>query len=252
MPQITTRRNNPKFFHEQWDVSTEEIINGKRIKLNFHRINFIPSWTGYVADFQAKLGWSTTSRIAVIGATFGMVEELLKVNHGYTSVVSCDDSNWVQRTKNTGEDEDVRSAILGVQENPFTGDGLAAWGRIVAYDQGVGTRTNGYAVYDENLLTNQSRVNVKSLLGGQVDYVFTDDLLDFLTPDEAAAFSAEAKKLTGVQAIQHAVAPPGQAPEFRGFDNTGTLTGNGAKGVDYWKTLLPGDVFYDWGSGSVV
>lgn len=243
--KITTSRDRATFFHEQWGGNTGVSIDNKAIRANFHRIAFMPSWEPYVADLIQVLDWQTTHRVVVIGATFGMVEQLTVENYGLdpAKMVSCDDSDWILSAQLTDEDQDMATAITSVGSDPMSDAGMVA--RKLLSD---GPRARLPWRFNErnpilplNLMTTESRGKVTSLLGGIPDIVFTDDLLDYLTDDEAVALSGASALVPPNIAVQHAIGPEiVDDPRIN------------AKGIVAWKALLPNDTFYDWSTSQVL
>lgn len=235
------QRDVSAFFHGLWDQGTETFVVGddgieRELRLNFHRVNLIPSWTPYAADLAIKLGWQVNTRIAVAGATFGMLEEVLRDNHGFTSVVSVDDSRWIQNAKNETEDGDIRAAIVALRVNSFTGLGLNLMRQFAQ-----GLRRASVPILDEDFSTPSSRTTIKNALGGQADAAFTDDLLDFLTEAQAMALDADLHEFSNAS-VQHAVGPAQPTNPDR----------PSAIGAAAWKALLPNSKFYDWATGQVL
>ena len=229
---ISTLRDVAAHWHVEWDVNTGVRINGRNIRLNFHRWNIIPGWVGYTAKMVRELGWSADTKLAIVGGGFGMMEEALVANHGFTSVLTCDDSIWIQGAKGETEDADVSIAIAAVGGNPFSGEGMTK--KAILSDGGFRARVT---VVDEDILTNASRAAVRSMLGG-VDVAFTDDMLDRITDADALAFSVGAN-LIGAQVV-HSV---GGANSFRL---------NAKETLQEWKDLIPADTFINWKTGEVL
>lgn len=230
---ISPVRNTSGFFHKEWDVGsgvsvTREDGTRPEVRLNFHRVNLIPSWRPYVSEIIAALGWQPGDQIAIVGATFGMFEEIARAEHGFVSMAGCDDSRWIQTQKATGEESDVNAAIGAVGANPFTGPPLAEKDELT--DGGARARV---PILNEDLLTQASWNRVKNALGGQIKTVFTDDLLDRISDAEAQAFSAAVHSFSEAVLVQHAVGNPNPNRE-------------NAKGIQAWKAFLPADTFVDW------
>jgi hypothetical protein len=230
---ISTARNTSGFFHKEWDVGSSVSITRPdgsmgEARLNFHRINLIPSWRSYVGNIISALGWQATDQIAIVGATFGMFEELARAEHGFSTMASCDDSLWIQAAKAETEDADINSAVLAIGADPFSGEPVTEKDALT--DGGTRARV---PILNESLLTQKSWSAVRNALGGQIKIVFTDDLLDRISDAEAVAFSAAVHSFSGSVLVQHAVG--NQTPNREN-----------AKGATAWKALLPADTFVDW------
>jgi len=246
MAKIYEPRDRSSFFMAQFDAPALVIKdrNGanNQMRLNYHRYLTLPSWRNYVTAVKNALEWDTGTRIAIIGAGMAMFHEWLVVDHGFTSVVSCEDSAWVQSSKNDSEEPDICASIASWNADPFTGSnpGGGLYARDVLTDGGPRSRC---PILDENLLDAASRNNVKNALGGQVDVVFTDDLLDYIPDANALGFS-QAARASGI----------GPTPQI--VHAIGTGTGNSlrfnAKGAEAWKAFLPNDTFVDWANGYAV
>ena len=218
---ISETRATASFWHEQWDIGLGTFVNGKELRLNYHRQTVAAAVVSYVNNMVTTLGWATTDKMAVVGAGFGFFEQELRASHGFTDVVSLDDSAWIQSAKNTTEDADMDAQLASVGVNPLDQEGRDLKDTLT--DGGLRARVT---ILDEGLLSKESRQTVKQTLGGQVDVIFTDNMLPFITDAEAVAFSVAANQFGPVT---HSV-----NPAIDGRD------------VSYWKALLPGDTIINW------
>ena len=229
---ISPTRDTASYWHDQYDTGTGiwfgEFPSYQELRLNYHRQNVTQSYFWYTADLVSALGWLPSDAIVVAGAGFGFLEGELEGTHGFTDVVSIEDGAWIQSAKDTTEDADMDAQIAAVGVNPLSQAGRDVKAQLT--DGGTRARVT---ILDENLLTKESRNEVKKQFGGQIGIVFSDFMFPYLTDDEAIAFSAEAN-LTGAM-VQHA-------------------TCNGIDGRDLaaWVALIPGDTFVDICAGFAV
>ncbi len=221
---ISPTRDTSTYWHDQYDTGTGiwfgEYPSYQELRLNYHRKNVKQSYVWYTGKIKDALGWALDDAIIVVGAGFGFLEDELRRTHGFTDVLSIEDSAWIQSAKATTEDVDMDAQIAAVGVNP-----LSQSGRDVKAQLTDGATRARVTVLNENLMTKKSRNTVKQSIA-KIDIVFTDFILPYLTDAEAIAFSIEANAMGAV--VQHA-----------------TCNGIDGRSLARWKTLLPSDKFVD-------
>jgi hypothetical protein len=207
------------------------------VKLHYCRAVQMPWSRSRATRLVAALGWQPTDRIVLVGAGFGWTAEALE-ELGFTSVVGCDVSRYVQDNKALSEEQEVDAAISAVGLNPSAGEGAALKAKL--YDGGARTRASR-GVLNEGLATPGSRRKIATALGGDPDWGLSESVLESLTDAEAQDISARVHSWTSAT-IAHFVV---------------TLGGNQDPGYNWktledWKALLPSDTFIEAGSFRVL
>lgn len=225
-------RDSATFWHDQYDVGTGifvgEFPDFKELRWNYHRQWAVVSWNSYTDSLLAALGWLPDDKMVVVGAGFGFLEEHLRDHDGFTNLLSIDDSVWIQAAKATTEDADMDAQIAAVGINPLAQEGRDLKAQLT--DGGTRARL---PILNENLMTKESRTTVKQQFSGQVDVVFSDFMILWLTDAEAISLSEQLNQ-TGAM-VQHA-----------------TCNGIDGRTLTDWVALIPGDTFVDTCAGYAV
>ena len=225
-------RDSATFWHDQYDVGTSiwigEWPDHQELRWNYHRTWAVISWNHYTDSLLAALGWLPDDNMVVAGAGFGFLEEHLRDHDGFTSLVSIDDSVWIQSAKDTTEDADMDAQIAFVGVNPLAQEGRDLKAQLT--DGGTRARL---PILNESLMTKDSRTNVAKEFTGKIDVVFSDFMILWLSDAEAVAFSEGANQTGAI--VQHA-----------------TCNGLDGRNLAYWVALIPGDTFVDICAGYAV
>ena len=225
-------RDSATFWHDQYDVGSGiwvgESGDWQELRWNYHRRWAVISWNSYTDALLAALGWLPNDNMVVVGAGFGFLEEHLRDHDGFTALVSVDDSVWIQAAKDTTEDADMDAQIAFVGINP-----LALEGRELKEQLTDGGTRARLPILNENLMTKDSRTAIRQQFTGQIDTVFTDFMILWLTDAEAIELSAELNQTGAI--VQHVTC--------------GNIDG---RNLAYWVALIPGDTFVDACAGYAV
>ena len=206
------------------------------VKLHYNRFVMLPICRNRAAGIHRVMEWLGTERIVVAGSGFGWLVEAFISDHGYSNIVGCDTSPYIQNNKLTSELTDVRDAITAAGLDPDAETEMVT--RLL--DGGVRV---GVTILDEDMQSNRSRNAVRSYLGDVPQIILTEDVLPALFDAEATQLSVDYRTYSPVPQIVHYVTTtrPGQTP---GEFNWKTLS--------EWKTLLPNDVFIEAGTYQVL
>lgn len=235
--------NTKQAFDESYRIGAEpggHPAGRREVKLGYCRAVMLPYARARAGGIVAAMGWDAPwPRLVIVGGSFGWLGEMLETEHGFTQVVSTDVSRYVQAEKDNTEEADIDAALVAVGLDPTVGEGAMVKGRL--FDGGNRTRASR-GVVNENLKTGGSRNRVKNLLGGGVDWVLSENVLENLADAEVVTASAPLRQLGA--GVVHLITPlrPGQTqdPDF----NWKTLEG--------WKVLLPADTIVEIGSFRVL
>lgn len=244
------------------------------VRLHYHRATMMPLAAEMAAACVDRLGWQKTQRIASVGCGFGWMVEVLRqgIAHprkepiiaqilsfgwsspaaveamlrtgGYTNVVGCDISAYVQASKSQTEEADIDAAIVAAGLVPVAGDGATVKARL--FDGGARSRVS---VLNEDGRSNASRNRIKQALGlgggATLDVVCTEHVLEGWSDADCVSISQAAHALgTTVQHFVMCVDPVRVNDPFKGANWKPTLAA--------WKALLPGDTFIHAGDYQVL
>lgn len=199
-------------FDESYEIGAEGLFghSNKRpeVRLHYHRYVMLPICSQRAAGLVKKLGWTSATRIAVVGAGFGWLAECLINEQGISNVVALDTSTYIQDNKDVSELADLEAAVSAAGLNPKTGEGLS----LVSLFLAGGQRTT-VPILNEDMLTSASQERVASALGGTIDVVLTEGVLENLTDTEVATTATLLKQAPAAQVV-HFVTPaqPGNIP----------------------------------------
>jgi SAM-dependent methyltransferase len=220
--------NNPDTWKLLYDLDAEPYeITGTRphVRLGYHRaVLFNTLFKNRADTLPGLLGWTTATRIAVIGCGFGWFVEQLQAR-GFTNVIGCDISTYVQTNKSLTESSDIDTAIAAVGLAATTGDGLAVKNKL--FDGGNRARVS---ILNQDGSTVTSRNAIKSALGNKIDVIFTEDVVPSLTDSEVTAAATQLRKLAP---CVHLItcAGPGNTPGLCNW-----------KSLSEWKAILTPDI----------
>lgn len=205
------------------------------IRLKYHRFVLLPWMRERAKKLVAALGWTASTRLAIIGAGFGWTAEILQNELGIGTVVAVDTSAYVQASKDLNEDADYIAAITAVGLNANVGDGLT----LLNAFRGDGGPRARHPIRNDNVQTGGGRASIRSAIGGAPFNfeVMTEDVLSSLTDAEAQALSSALHTLTNGR-VSHLV---GEYP-LPFSPNTAAQ----------WKVLLPNDAIVKIGTYEVL
>ena len=202
------------------------------IRLSYHRaVLFDRLYKDRVEHIPQALGWTSTTRIAVLACGFGWFVEQLQA-HGFINVIGADISTFVQANKNTTEEADINAAITLAGLSPLVGEGQAIKGKL--YDGGLRSRVT---ILNEDGQTNGSRTRIRQALSN-IQVIYTELLLQALTDSEAVTV---ANALRQIAPCVHLFSTPD--PSQPGLLNWKT--------GPQWKALIPQDTFVEDGPYTV-
>lgn len=206
------------------------------VRLSYHRSVLMRLAREQAQAYIDKLGWLPTQKIALIGCGFGWTAEVLINEHGFTKLIGCDTSSWIQANKSLTESVDIDAAITAVGLDPTTGEGAVVKAKL--FDGG--TRSRVVTVLNQSGSTTSSRNAIKTALGGgMLDKVLTEDILNGWSDSDCQSISNYLHQLAPT--VQHLITTI----------NNQTVTGNW-KTLEQWKTLLPNDTFIETGTYRVL
>ena len=214
-------------FDESYELGAEGLFGHPNtrpeVRLHYHRHVMLPIAKQRASGLVENLGWTSATRIAVVGAGFGWLVESLKNDHGISNVVALDTSTYIQDNQNVSEEADYQAAVSAVGLDPASGEGLS----LVSFFLEAGPRAT-VSILNEDMLTSASRERVASALGGSIDVVLTENLLENFFDSEVAVIDFALKQTIGAE-IVHFVTPAM-------LDIQGNLIGQ-VSGEFNWKTL---------------
>lgn len=190
------------------------------VKLHYCRAAIFPVVQRRAAELIRLLALTSGQRVAIVGAGFGWLGEVLAASGIVTA--SIDTSTYIQSAKSTTEAADVRAWIQAAGLDPDSGKGAEILARCVD-----GQARSRVTVLNEDLANNQSRNRVRTAWGGGAPtWVLTEHVLESLTDAECSTLDSRCRSL-GPTA--HLIEPT----------QTGNLPGYNRKTPAEWKTLLP-------------
>jgi hypothetical protein len=194
-----------KAFFDRWygyDVEVWGIEGGGRnsVRVRYHAHHIRPYLNGLYTGMRSNLpGFAQVSNVAIVGGAFGWAGDYL--NALGVNVVTVDTSPYVQATKLTTEEAELRAVIAERGLDPNTATMLGPQGErlnILAYLMGnqasVGRRTT-QTVLNESMNTQNSRRNVQRALPATMDAIVTEDTLSSFTDAELPGFLANVNAL---------------------------------------------------------
>lgn len=208
------------------------------VRLHYHRAVMRPLAFQQADALVAALNLTVDSRIVLVGAGFGWSMERFQ-QLGILNVVGTDTSPYIQNNKSTTETTELRQEISRTGLDPDAARGATLLAR---YLDG-GTRTAlATRILNETLSTNQSRQNVRGALGGNPDWVISEEVISTLTDAEATTLSNNMRGMPGNVSVAHLTTTTrdGQDPAYNW------------KTLEQWKTLLPNDTFIETGTYRVL
>lgn len=226
----------------EWDGRPNAALR-PRVRLNYVR------YIGYreaqqYADFYTTITEPTDSMV-VIGSGFAWSLEVLVDQYGYNPslLTGVDTSGYVQGNKGGTEEQEIRDAITAVgldpddpnHVHPLTGE--VGRGKVLFDRCYTDTRPRAsIQVLDESLSNNGSRNRVVNAVGGSVDFIISELMLESLTDGQAQVASSQAHQADGAAQVYHLVIDrmPQAAIDEHGW-NIHTL--------EEWKALIPADTF---------
>lgn len=149
------------------------------VRLSYHRAALYHTlFADRAAHIPPLLGWTPDTHIVILGCGFGWFVEHLHAR-GYPHVIGADTSTFVHAQKHLTEEADIDAALHAAGHPPHEGIGAAIKARL--FDGGPRARV---PIYNEDARTLVSQVRLRQGLGGQIDVVYTEDVLSTLTDVE--------------------------------------------------------------------
>jgi hypothetical protein len=159
------------------------------MRLGYHRsVLLMTMFEDRALHVPQAAGWTTATRVAVIGAGFAWFIERMNA-HGYNNLIGVDTSSFIQGKKSQTEEADINAAITAVGLIPSAGEGQAVKAKL--FDGGPRSRVT---VLNEDGRNNASRNRIRNALGS-VDIVYTENVMEALTDAEATQLATLLRNL---------------------------------------------------------
>lgn len=225
--------------HYRIRVEIDGVTGGRLpVALNYHRAAMMPFAERHADKLVELFAWPLSTRIAIVGAGFGWVAEVLETKHGYTNIIGIDTSPWIQNNQDTSEEPEIDAAMNAVGLDPTSAEGIA---KKANWHTPGNRRRHSRTIRDESLANNGSRSRIRSALGGGVDVGITEEVITTLSDAEAIELSNRVHLLDGSIDLIHVTTElypdAAQDPAFNW------------KTLEEWKLLIPADTFvsvHDW------
>ena len=199
---------------------------GEGVRLGYCRQVMMPYCERH-ADNIHNLFDLKNKNILFIGAGFGWTIEVLEQKYGYENILGTDTSDWVIDNLDTFEDTDIDDAIKFKGFDPTKGKGLALRRKL---NKGKKRSLTKRKIVKEDLLTQQSRDNVLSILGS-IDICLTEEVISCLKEPEVLNLSNILNTLgKTIHLTTEKLPNTNQDPIFTW------------KTLREWKELLPNDI----------
>lgn len=199
------------------------------VKLHYNRVIMKPDCDIRAQNLVRLLNLNVDTHILIIGAGFGWTAEALRDNHGITNIIATDTSEYVQQNKINDDSQEIRDAILKTGLDPDSREGQFIFNQLVS------PKRSNIEIYEEDLLTQNSRRRILRLLNNRIDIVLTEYVMSTLTDDEAINLSKNLHDISNSSRIVHLDV---------NFTNSKNVNYN-YKYLRDWSRLIPGDIWID-------
>src|SRR3990172_8682695 len=207
------------------------------VRMHYNRFVLLPYMRQRAQRLYQVLGWTSQTRLVIVGCGFNWTAEVLETELGMNRVIGLDVSVYIQAAKSQNEDDDIRAAIQAVGLSTSFGDGMTLFSALRG--DGGPRAKKAADILNENIRTNASRNRVKQYISGAANFEgLSENVLESLTDAECAQLSGYAHQLTSGR-ISHFLDCLPNIPNDETWN---------AKTLEQWKALLPNDTVVENGT----